>query len=136
LILAHPLPLLPLLPGLPYDLLPGGVVLFIPITCVLAGLSACAHIVIVYLASYLKVHSFEEVFGAVAKSGYGLWAGRVAVMISVIGLVSSWLGSEFFVAKLTSSLSLTGADAAQLFAPHLLDCCHLNSSEYSLNSLT
>lgn len=43
---------------------------------------------------YLKVHSFEAVFGAVAKGKYGLWAGRTAVMTSIIGLVTSWLGSE------------------------------------------
>jgi len=50
LILAHPLPLLPLLALLPYNFLPAGVVFFIPIICILAVLSSCAHIVIVYLA--------------------------------------------------------------------------------------
>ena len=50
LILAHPLPLLPMLALLPYNFLPAGVVFFIPILCVLTILSSCAHIVIVYLA--------------------------------------------------------------------------------------
>lgn len=50
LILAHPLPLLPLLALLPYNFLPAGVVFFIPIICVLTVLSSCAHIVIVYLS--------------------------------------------------------------------------------------
>jgi len=50
LILAHPLPLLPMLAMLPYNFLPAGVVFFIPIICVLTALSSCAHIVIVYLS--------------------------------------------------------------------------------------
>ena len=50
MILAHPLPLFPLLALLPYNFLPAGVVFFIPIICGLAVLSCCAHIVIVYLA--------------------------------------------------------------------------------------
>ncbi|OCF33187.1 hypothetical protein I316_05232 [Kwoniella heveanensis BCC8398] len=93
LVLAHPLPLLPLLALLPYNFLPAGVVFFIPIFCVLAVLSACAHIVIVYLAWYLKVTSFEEVFAAVtAKYGkYGLWTGRGFVVAAVLGAVVSWL---------------------------------------------
>ncbi|WRT63511.1 uncharacterized protein IL334_000416 [Kwoniella shivajii] len=93
LILAHPLPLLPLLALLPYNFLPAGVVVFVPIFCVLALLSACAHIVIVYLAWYLKVSSFEEVFAAVtAKYGqYGLWTGRGFVVCAVFGIVVSWI---------------------------------------------
>lgn len=50
LILSHPLPLLPLLALLPYNFLPAGVVFFVPVICILALLSVCAHIVIVYLA--------------------------------------------------------------------------------------
>lgn len=50
LILAHPMPLLPLLALLPYNFLPAGVVFFIPIYCVLVALSVAGHIVIVYLA--------------------------------------------------------------------------------------
>ncbi|WVW81640.1 hypothetical protein I302_103635 [Kwoniella bestiolae CBS 10118] len=93
LILAHPLPLLPLLALLPYNFLPAGVIFFVPVFCVLALLSACAHIVIVYLAWYLKVSSFEEVFAAVtAKYGkYGLWTGRGFVVCAVFGVVVSWI---------------------------------------------
>ncbi|WVQ85530.1 hypothetical protein IAT38_007696 [Cryptococcus sp. DSM 104549] len=93
LILSHPLPLLPLLALLPYNFLPAGVVFFVPVICVLALLSVCAHIVIVYLSWYLKVPSFEEVFATVTgKFGlYGLWAGRVAVTIAVLGMLVSWL---------------------------------------------
>ncbi|WVQ64648.1 uncharacterized protein L199_002815 [Kwoniella botswanensis] len=93
LILAHPLPLLPLLALLPYNFLPAGVVFFVPVFCVLALLSACAHVVIVYLAWYLKVSSFEEVFAAVtAKYGkYGLWTGRGFVGCAVFGVVVSWI---------------------------------------------
>ncbi|WWC85660.1 uncharacterized protein L201_000526 [Kwoniella dendrophila CBS 6074] len=93
LILAHPLPLLPLLALLPYNFLPAGVVFFVPVFCILALLSACAHIVIVYLAWYLKVSSFEEVFAAVtAKYGkYGLWTGRGFVVCAVFGVVVSWI---------------------------------------------
>ncbi|WVR03319.1 hypothetical protein IAU60_000310 [Kwoniella sp. DSM 27419] len=93
LVLAHPLALLPLLALLPYNFLPAGVVFFIPIFCVLAVLSACAHIVIVYLAWYLKATSFEEVFAVVtAKYGkYGLWTGRAFVVCAVLGAVVSWL---------------------------------------------
>lgn len=50
LMLSHPLPLLPLLALLPYNFLPAGVVFFVPVICILALLSVCAHIVIVYLA--------------------------------------------------------------------------------------
>nr|XP_031859917.1 uncharacterized protein CI109_004766 [Kwoniella shandongensis]KAA5526989.1 hypothetical protein CI109_004766 [Kwoniella shandongensis] len=93
LVLAHPLPLLPLLALLPYNFLPAGVVFFVPLLCILAILSACAHIVIVYLAWYLKVPSFEDVFATVTgKYGkYGLWAGRAAVVIGVVGMLVSWL---------------------------------------------
>ncbi|KAK4684601.1 hypothetical protein P7C73_g5568, partial [Tremellales sp. Uapishka_1] len=95
LILAHPLPLLPLLALLPYNFLPGGVVIFVPVFCVLAILSACAHIVIVYLTWYLKVGSFEQVAASVAGkySKFGLWGGRIAVVSSVVGLVVGWLGT-------------------------------------------
>ncbi|WWC57955.1 uncharacterized protein I303_100490 [Kwoniella dejecticola CBS 10117] len=93
LILAHPLPLLPLLALLPYNFLPAGVVFFVPVFCVLALLSTCAHIVIVYLAWYLKVSSFEEVFASVTtKYGkYGLWTGRGFVVCAVFGAVVSWI---------------------------------------------
>ncbi|WVO17885.1 hypothetical protein L204_105583 [Cryptococcus depauperatus] len=93
LILSHPLPLLPLLALLPYNFLPAGVVLFIPIISVLSLLSVCAHIVIVYLAWYLKVPSFEDVFATVTgKYGkYGVWGGRIAVVIAVLGMLVSWL---------------------------------------------
>jgi hypothetical protein len=50
LVLAHPLALFPLLAILPYSFLPAGVVFFIPVLSVLAILSACAQIVIVYLS--------------------------------------------------------------------------------------
>ncbi|ORX34982.1 hypothetical protein BD324DRAFT_582450 [Kockovaella imperatae] len=95
LVLAHPLPLLPFLSAIPSDFLPAGVVFFIPIYCVLIALSSCAHIVIVYLAWYLKVGSFEEVFGRVTGrfGRYGRWAGRGIVMLSTTGLVVPWLGS-------------------------------------------
>ncbi|CAD6583533.1 MAG: hypothetical protein TREMPRED_003587 [Tremellales sp. Tagirdzhanova-0007] len=95
LILAHPLPLFPLLALLPYNFLPAGVVFFIPIICVLAILSSCAHIVIIYLAWYLKVPSFEEVFASVTGKygGGGLWAGRAAVIIAATGVLVGWLGT-------------------------------------------
>jgi amino acid permease len=94
--LAHPLPLLPLLALLPYNFLPAGVVFFIPIICILTVLSSCAHIVIVYLSWYLKVSSFEDVFASVTgKYGqYGQWAGRAAVITSTLGLFIGWLESE------------------------------------------
>ncbi|OWZ63126.1 hypothetical protein AYX14_03681 [Cryptococcus neoformans] len=95
LILSHPLPLLPLLALLPYNFLPAGVVFFVPVICILALLSVCAHIVIVYLAWYLKVPSFEDVFANVTgKYGkYGLWGGRLATLIAVLGMLVSWLGT-------------------------------------------
>ncbi|EIW73157.1 hypothetical protein TREMEDRAFT_42213 [Tremella mesenterica DSM 1558] len=95
LMLAHPLALFPLLAILPYNFLPAGVVFFIPILCVLVVLSCCAHIVIVYLSWYLKVHTFEDVFAVTAGkySLYGLWAGRVSVIIGVIGMLVGWLGT-------------------------------------------
>ncbi|KAK8844638.1 hypothetical protein IAR55_006485 [Kwoniella newhampshirensis] len=78
MVLAHPLPLLPLLALLPYNFLPAGVVFFVPVLCVLALLS-----------SYLKVSSFEDVFAAVTgKYGkYGLWGGRAAVVVGVVGML-------------------------------------------------
>lgn len=81
---------------LPYNFLPAGVVFFVPAIGVLATLSSCAHIVIVYLAWYLKVPSFEDVFANVmGKYGRaGVWGGRVVVMLSVIGLLVGWLESE------------------------------------------
>ncbi|TYJ57562.1 hypothetical protein B9479_001644 [Cryptococcus floricola] len=93
IILSHPLPLLPLLALLPYNFLPAGVVFFIPIICVLALLSICAHIVIVYLSWYLKMPSFEDVFANVTGkySKYGLWGARVALITAVLGMVVSWI---------------------------------------------
>ncbi|KIR56296.1 hypothetical protein I315_01361 [Cryptococcus gattii Ru294] len=95
LMLSHPLPLLPLLALLPYNFLPAGVVFFVPVICILALLSVCAHIVIVYLAWYLKVPSFEDVFAIVTdKYGkYGLWGGRIATLIAVLGMLVGWLGT-------------------------------------------
>lgn len=45
---------------------------------------------------YLKVPSFEDVFATVTgKYGkYGLWGGRVATLIAVLGMLVSWLGSR------------------------------------------
>jgi hypothetical protein len=113
LILAHPLPLLPMLAMLPYNFLPAGVVFFIPILCVLTALSSCAHIVIVYLswyvdktcpclcahARYLKVPTFEDVFASVTGryGRYGQWAGRAAVITSTLGLLVGWMESESIV---------------------------------------
>lgn len=95
LILSHGLPMLPLLGMLPYNFLPAGVVFFIPALCILVALSACAHIVIVYLAWYLKVPSFEEVFYVVVgRRQWGLHVGRGAVMVSVMGLLVSWVESR------------------------------------------
>jgi hypothetical protein len=50
IILAHPLALLPIIPLLPHSFLPAGVALFIPIFVASAGLSACSHVVVVYLS--------------------------------------------------------------------------------------
>lgn len=86
--------MLPLLGVLPYDFLPAGVVFFIPVLCILTVLSACAHIVIVYLAWYLKVESFEDVFSAVVGRKWGLHVGRGAVMVSVMGLLVGWMTSR------------------------------------------
>lgn len=103
--MAHGLPMLPLLGMLPYNFLPAGVVLFIPALCILTALSACAHIVIVYLAWYLKVGTFEEVFSSVV-GGWGLHAGRAAVVVSSVGVLVSWVESESHRrVKLISSLS-------------------------------
>ncbi|KAL1408755.1 hypothetical protein Q8F55_005568 [Vanrija albida] len=98
LILAHPLALFPALAAVPYDFLPAGVALFVPVFCVLAALSLCAHIVIVYLAWYLKVWSFEEVFAKCVGERfgkYGLGVGRAFVMVSVIGTTIGWLETLF-----------------------------------------
>ena len=106
LILAHPLAIFPLLAYLPYNFLPAGVVFFIPVLSVLAVLSACAQIVIVYLSWYLKVSTFEEIFATVAGryGQYGLWAGRAAIITATTGMVVSWLGGE-------SSSELSGGEA-------------------------
>ena len=71
-------------------------VFFIPVLSVLAVLSACAQIVIVYLSWYLKVSSFEEIFATVAGryGQYGLWAGRTAIITATTGMVVSWLGGK------------------------------------------
>jgi len=63
---------------------------------VLAVLSACAQIVIVYLSWYLKVSTFEEIFATVAGryGQYGLWAGRTAIITATTGMVVSWLGGK------------------------------------------
>jgi hypothetical protein len=50
LILSHPLFLLPIIPLLPNAFLPAGVIIFVPAIVAIAGLSACANIVAVYLA--------------------------------------------------------------------------------------
>ncbi|WWD22812.1 hypothetical protein CI109_107306 [Kwoniella shandongensis] len=48
---------------------------------------------------YLKVPSFEDVFATVTgKYGkYGLWAGRAAVVIGVVGMLVSWLESKCII---------------------------------------
>ena len=76
-------------------------VFFIPVLSVLAVLSACAQIVIVYLSWYLKVSTFEEIFATVAGryGQYGLWAGRTAIITATTGMVVSWLGGELFSKK-------------------------------------
>jgi amino acid permease len=86
--------MLPLLGMLPYNFLPAGVAFFIPALCVLTALSACAHIVIVYLAWYLKVGTFEEVFETVAGR-WGLHVGRGAIVIAAVGVLISWVESEY-----------------------------------------
>lgn len=96
LILAHPLALFPALSAVPQSFLPAGVALFIPAFCVLAVLSACAHIVIVYLAWYLKVGSFEQVFAACAGERFGRFGqavGRGFVVVATLGSAVGWLGS-------------------------------------------
>lgn len=96
LILAHPLALFPALAAIPHDFLPAGVALFIPLLCVIAVLSSCAHIVIVYLAWYLKVRTFEDVFAACAGERFGPYAlgvGRAFVMVATMGASVGWLES-------------------------------------------
>ncbi|KLT38999.1 hypothetical protein CC85DRAFT_209668 [Cutaneotrichosporon oleaginosum] len=98
LVLAHPLALFPALAAIPHDFLPAGVALFVPLLCVLALLSACAHIVIVYLGWYLKVRTFEDVFAACAGERlgpYGLQVGRAFVMVATMGASVGWLGTLF-----------------------------------------
>ncbi|WOO82472.1 uncharacterized protein LOC62_04G005960 [Vanrija pseudolonga] len=110
LILAHPLALFPALAAVPYDFLPAGVALFVPVFCVLAALSLCAHIVIVYLAWYLKVWSFEEVFAKCVGERfgkYGLGIGRAFVLVSVIGTTIGWLESESALFPLIRPIAAT-----------------------------
>lgn len=96
LILAHPLALFPALSAVPQSFLPAGVALFIPAFCILAALSACAHIVIVYLAWYLKVGSFEQVFAACAGERFGRFGqavGRGFVVVATLASSVGWLGT-------------------------------------------
>ncbi|BEJ11020.1 hypothetical protein CspHIS471_0104420 [Cutaneotrichosporon sp. HIS471] len=98
LVLAHPLALFPALAAIPHDFLPAGVALFVPLLCVLALLSACAHIVIVYLGWYLNVHTFEDVFAKCAGERfgpYGLQVGRAFVMFATMGASVGWLGTLY-----------------------------------------
>ncbi|BEI79948.1 hypothetical protein CcaverHIS002_0104770 [Cutaneotrichosporon cavernicola] len=98
LVLAHPLALFPALAAIPHDFLPAGVALFVPLLCVLALLSACAHIVIVYLGWYLNVHTFEDVFAKCAGERfgpYGLQVGRAFVMFASMGASVGWLGTLY-----------------------------------------
>lgn len=95
--LAHPLALFPALSNVPTEFLPAGVALFVPLFCVIAVLSACAHIVIVYLSWYLKVRTFEDVFAACVGERfgrYGLGVGRAFVLVSTMGATVGWLGCE------------------------------------------
>lgn len=80
---------------MPQSFLPAGVALFIPVFCILSVLSACAHIVIVYLAWYLKVGSFEQVFAACAGERFGRFGqavGRGFVCVATMGTAVGWLG--------------------------------------------
>lgn len=49
-LLSYPLAFLPLIPLLPASFLPGGAAVFIPVITIITGLSACAHVVTVYLS--------------------------------------------------------------------------------------
>jgi hypothetical protein len=49
-LLSYPLAFLPLIPLLPASFLPGGAAVFIPVIAIITGLSACAHVVTVYLS--------------------------------------------------------------------------------------
>jgi len=96
-VLAHPLALFPVLSNVSTEFLPAGVALFVPLFCVIAVLSACAHIVIVYLAWYLKVRSFEDVFAACVGERfgrYGLGIGRTVVLIATMGITVGSMGCE------------------------------------------
>lgn len=87
----------PVLSNVPTDFLPAGVALFIPLFCVIAALSACAHIVIVYLSWYLKVRTFEDVFAACVGERfgkYGLVVGRAFVLVATMGATIGCMGSE------------------------------------------
>ncbi|KAJ9123916.1 hypothetical protein QFC22_000706 [Naganishia vaughanmartiniae] len=90
IILAHPLALLPIIPLLPYSFLPAGVVLFVPVFVAIAGLSACAHVVVVYLSRYLKVITFEDILQR-ATGRHGLMAGRAVQLTGVLLICSAWL---------------------------------------------
>lgn len=82
---------------MPTAFLPAGVALFVPLFCIIAALSACAHIVIVYLAWYLKVPTFEDVFAACAGERFGKHAavvGRGFVLVATVGSTVGWLGCE------------------------------------------
>lgn len=114
LVLAHPLALFPALASVPNDFLPAGVALFVPLFCVVALLSACAHIVIVYLAWYLKVRSFEDVFAACAGERFGrfgLGVGRafviVSTMASTVGFIDS-AGGTYCADRSAVSVAGTG----------------------------
>ncbi|GHJ88664.1 hypothetical protein NliqN6_5066 [Naganishia liquefaciens] len=90
IILAHPLALLPLIPLLPYSFLPAGVVLFVPVFVAIAGLSACAHVVVVYLSRYLKVTTFEDILYR-AAGWHGLIGSRAVQLTGILLIASAWL---------------------------------------------
>ncbi|GMK58416.1 hypothetical protein CspeluHIS016_0504480 [Cutaneotrichosporon spelunceum] len=98
LVLAHSLALFPALAAIPHDFLPAGVALFVPLLCIIALLSACAHVVIVYLGWYLQVRTFEDVFATCAGERlgpYALQVGRAFVMVASMGASVGWLGTLF-----------------------------------------
>lgn len=104
---------------MPQSFLPAGVALFIPAFCILAALSACAHIVIVYLAWYLKVKSFEQVFAACAGERFGRFGqsvGRGFVIVATMGSAIGWLGTIYqLLEPVTSEYLPAGLFRSRIF---------------------
>lgn len=114
---AHPLALLPLLPLLPHAFLPAGIAFFIPALVIVAGLSVCSSVVLLYIARYLKAPSFEDISGQIAGEK-GLWAGRALQVLGAMGVVVGWLSSAYWRRVYPQARS----SVDQAFIPSLSPC--------------